>query len=306
MLSTTLRALPLPVRERQRVVDMLALGIAAKLAGRVESPDPNAALKVPHGLVLDLMHELAEGSIEDRAGETWVSAHSFRVQVLDAEQIVLPRQVGRQFVQKVASLVGNLAMNASCAALRFLPPFASRLFPAKVFLSPPELPVGLASKPRSRNALAIGKNQEVFESEVDPDRIDGSGRIYIRYLELSSQRNVPVSSSVTLERGAPGLALDFAGLADANPADLGDVDLAGFYFDPLGDAESEVSGFLGAKPGKAAALFEERLESPMHVLKSLLEQLRVCFFEPRRIRLTLERREFRRSCLAEMPEPCSA
>ena len=118
MLSPTFTE-PRPVRERHVHINLAALG--AELCGREEASDPDAVLEAPRGLVFDLTHELAEGSVEDRTGQLGFRK-SLRVQILEADQIVRPRQVSRQLVEEFASLVRHLAMHPSHAALRLLLP----------------------------------------------------------------------------------------------------------------------------------------------------------------------------------------
>ena len=250
--------------------------------------------KLPRGFVLDLTHKLAEGGVEDRAGQLGFRK-SLHAQILDADQVVLARQAARQVVQKIAPLVGHFAMHFGHAVLCFLSATTSWPLSRQSFLSFLEFAAPLPGEPGSRNPLAIGENEQVLESEVHADWLGRSGRLKRSRgdLELGSQGNVPVSASVSLERRALRRALERAGLADADPADLRNVDFALFDLDPLGDTESEVSGFSAAKPGKAATLLEERIESPVYILESLLEHLRVGLFKPVRIRLTLDGRQLR-------------
>ena len=84
MLSPATTAEPRPVYERQIRVERPASG--AELRRWEEASDPDAALEAPGGLVLDLTHELAEGSVEDRTGQLGFRK-PLRVQILDADQI---------------------------------------------------------------------------------------------------------------------------------------------------------------------------------------------------------------------------
>ena len=102
MLSST-TAQPRPIRERQVRIERTAPG--AQLRGRKEASNLDAALQAPRGFVFDLTQKLAKGCVEDRPGEELGFRHSLRVQVLDADAIVLPRQVSCQLVKKVAPLV---------------------------------------------------------------------------------------------------------------------------------------------------------------------------------------------------------
>ncbi len=285
VLSTTTTE-PRPIRERQVRVDSPALG--AELRGREEASNLNATLEAPRGLVLDLTQELAEGRVEDRAGELG-SRQSLDAQILDAEQIVLPRQVCCQFVKEVASLIRCLAMHASYPTLRFLPAVASRLLPREILLSPTKFPRTFPGELRSRNPLAIREHKQVFESKVYSNRIAGRGWLYIGHLELGGQRNVPVSRGILLERRALSLAFDFAGLANPDPTDFRNVDLSALDLDPLRNTKREVSGFLRPEPGEPTAFLEERIESPVNILQSLLKHLRIGSLEPERIGLAFER-----------------
>src|SRR5215203_5577974 len=179
-------------------------------------------------------------------------------------------------------------MHPSHTALRFLPATATRLLPGEVLLRPPEPPIGRPREARGRDALAIGEDEQVLQTEVYPDRVDRSRGFYVRNLKLGRQGNVPLSHSVSLEGRALGRSFDSPGERNTNPTYLRDVYPAVLDSDALGDTESEVSGLLGAQPGEAATPLEERIECPIHVPESLLEHLRVGFFEPERLRLTLE------------------
>jgi hypothetical protein len=163
---------PPPIREPQVRVERPAFG--AQLRGREEASDLDATLEVPPGFVLHLTQQLAEGRIQDRAGQLGFR-ESLRAQILHANTIVLPRQVGRQFVEEVAPLVGYLAVHASHSMLRFLPATAARLLPGEVLLSFFELPVGLASEPGSRDALTIGEDKEIYQSRSTPTGLSGVG-----------------------------------------------------------------------------------------------------------------------------------
>ena len=96
MLSST-TALPRPIRERQVRIERTAP--RAQLRGRVEASNLDAALEAPRGFVSDLTRKLAEGCVEDRPGQLGFR-HPPDVQVLDADAIVLPPQVGCQLVKK--------------------------------------------------------------------------------------------------------------------------------------------------------------------------------------------------------------
>ncbi len=282
---------PRPIRERQVRIDFSAR--SAELRGREESPNLDATrCEGPCGFVLNLAQELAEGRVEDGAGELG-SRQSLDAQVLDADAIVLPRQIGCQLMEEVASLVRNPAMHASYATLCFLPAMATRLRMRQVLLSPSKRLATLASESRSRDASTAGEDEQVFEPEIYSYWIDWSGQLYVRDLELGSQGDVPVSGRIPLERGALCLSFYLPRLPDTNPANLRNVDLTAFDPNPLRDAKGEVSGFLRAEPREPATLLEERVESPVHVLESLLEHLAVGLFEPQRIRLALESGQLR-------------
>jgi hypothetical protein len=283
-MSSSTTTQPRPIRERQVRIERTAP--RAQLRGRKEASNLDAALEAPRGFVLNLTQKLAEGCVQDRPGELGFR-HPLRVQVLDADAIVLPRQLGCQLVKKVASLAGHFTMYPSHSMLGFLSAAAARLLSREVLLSFPELPVGSPGEPGSRNTSTVREDEQVFESKVYTNRVLRRGRLYIGHLELSCQANVPVSCRVSLERHALGLSFDLSGLADTNPTYLRHVDPAALDFDPLGDSESEVPGFLGAELGKAAAFFEERIESPVHVSESLLKHLRVGLSEPERLRFAL-------------------
>src|SRR5215213_10611348 len=222
----------------------------AQLRGRKEASNLDAALVAPRGFVFDLTQELAEGRVQDRPGELGFR-HPLRVQVLDADAIVLSPQVGCQLVKKVAPLVRHFPMYPSHSMLGFLSAAAAQLLSRKVLLSFPELPVRSPSEPGSRDTFAIREDEQVFESKVYTNRVLRRRRLYIGHLELGCQGNVPVSCRISLERRALGLSFDLLGLADTNPTYLRDVDPAALDFNPLRDSETEVPGFLGAQPGKA-------------------------------------------------------
>jgi hypothetical protein len=182
-------------------------------------------------------------------------------------------------------------MHPSHAALSLLPATATRLLPGEVLLNPPEPPLGPPGELRGPDALAIGEDEQVLQTEVYPDWVDRSRGFYVRNLKLGTQGNVPVSASVSLEGRALGRSFDSSGETDTNPTYLRDVYPAVLDSDALGDTESEVSSFLGAQPGEAATPLEERIVCPIHVCESLLEHLRVGLFKPERIRLTLDGRQ---------------
>jgi hypothetical protein len=154
--------------------------------------------KVPRGFVLDLTHKLAEGGVEDRAGQLGFRK-SLHAQILEADAVVLARQAGRQFVQKIAPLVGHFAMHFGHAVLCFLSATTSWLLSRQSFLSFLEFATPFPGEPGSRNPLAVGENEQVLESEVHADWLGRSGRLQRSRgdLELGSQGNIPVSASVS-------------------------------------------------------------------------------------------------------------
>jgi len=184
-------------------------------------------------------------------------------------------------------------MHPSHTPLRLLPATATQLLPAEVLLRPPEPPVDRPREVRGPDALTIGEDEQVLQTEVYPEWVDRSRGFYVRNLKLGTQGNLPVSRSISLEGRALGRSLDSSGLTNTNPTYLRDVYPPVLDSDALGDTECEVSSFLGAQPGEAATPLEERIVCPIHVPESLLEHLRVGFFEPERLRLTLERGQLR-------------
>ncbi len=167
MLSSTTTE-PRPIRERQVQIERTAPG--AELRGRKEASNLDATLQAPRGFVFDLTQKLAEGGVQDRPGELGFR-HSPRVQVLDADAIVPPRQVGCQLVKKVASLVGHFTMYPSHSMLRFLSAAAAWLLSREVLLSFPELPIGSSGEPGSRNTSTVREDEQVFESKVYTNRV---------------------------------------------------------------------------------------------------------------------------------------
>src|SRR5215212_671430 len=242
---------PRPVRERHVHINLAALG--AELCGREEASDPDAALQAPRGLVFDLAQELTEGSVQDRTGQLGFRK-SLRVQILDADAIVLPRQVGRQLVEEVVSLIGHLAMHTSYAALSLLSATAIRLLSREVLLRPPKPPLGPPREVRSRDTLAIGENEQVFDPEIYSDRVSRSWRPCVGHLEHGSQGDVPMSCPIPLEGRAHGRSFEFARLTYAHPSNFHHIHLALLHSNLLRYTKNKLSNFLLSQPLKTSTL----------------------------------------------------
>lgn len=105
--SSAVRASPLP---GSQVLGSGPLSTAdgAELAGREEAVYGDHLFPVPRRLILQLPPELAPGGIQDRPGQLVVLDHVLRSQVLNADQIVVPDKLGRQLVEHILPLIGNM------------------------------------------------------------------------------------------------------------------------------------------------------------------------------------------------------
>lgn len=138
MLSATLTNPP-PLREPQVWINEPTLRLRAAFRGGEEALYLDSAPKVLSRLVADLMPKVAEGRIKHRTAQLG-SHKSLTVQILDADTVILTRQVCCQLVQKVASLVGYFAVYAGYLPLRLLSAVRARFLPGEVLLSLPEFP----------------------------------------------------------------------------------------------------------------------------------------------------------------------
>src|SRR5690242_14095882 len=91
-------AIPLPVREREAIVERTA--DVAQLGRREEPIDGDAMLAVPEAFVFHLPSELAHRGIPERLGQLG-SRKALDVQVLDAGPVVMADQLGGQLVKEI-------------------------------------------------------------------------------------------------------------------------------------------------------------------------------------------------------------
>ena len=128
-----------PTPQSHVLSESLRFGLSAPHRSRVlwtgRSADLDATFEVPCGLICDLAQNSPKAASRTER-DSLVFASPFVLKSSTQMQIVLPHQVGRQFVEEVAPLVGHFAMHPSHAALRFLPAMASRLLSREVLSEP--------------------------------------------------------------------------------------------------------------------------------------------------------------------------
>ena len=107
MVRTT-SAIPLPIREREAVVDRAT--IAAHLGRREKPIGLDVVLAVPEALVFQLPEELAEGRVEDALGQLG-SRKALHGQPLDAHRGIPIDDPGAVLVLEVPPLVGELPVD---------------------------------------------------------------------------------------------------------------------------------------------------------------------------------------------------
>ena len=104
------RAIPLPIREREAVVERTTP--VAQFRRREEPIDRDQMLVIPEALVLQLPAELAHRGVRERLAQLG-SRKSLDAQVLDTDPIVVLDQADRQFVEEIPPLIGGPLVDAS-------------------------------------------------------------------------------------------------------------------------------------------------------------------------------------------------
>ena len=127
MMDAAAWACPLPHGKVFRVGVLIPTGMA-DLGRRKESIRLYYLLSIPIRFVFQLSDELTPRCICNRLGQLVVAKHIFNRQVFDADSVIAPHQLSRQFVKRVLALVCNVFMLLRHLALCLTAVFAPPLF----------------------------------------------------------------------------------------------------------------------------------------------------------------------------------
>ena len=284
---------PLAVGQREPCVNFTTGGMQT---GRgVEAVDDRQMLAIPNGLVLNLPSEFAMCSVHERLGQLG-SHQPLQGQVFQTNAGKPTHKIGAQLVKKITPLVANLLVNAGHLHTGLVPPTTSLLAARQLPLSPLQHPLGPAKKPGSRYTLTRGQHRKVLQAQVHANHGIGTSRRKgnVGHSERRREGDVPVSRSVLLECGRLGWQIDRHRLANADPANLGDVDTTVCDLHPLWNAKASLVTLFGLEARKASPPGEKVGKGPVQVSQSLLESLGIDTGQPGRFGLLFECGEFSR------------
>ena len=228
---------------------------------------------IPHRLVLQLPPELSESRIEHRFSQLGFRK-ALDAQILDADAFVIAHEIGRDLVQKIASLIRRLRVDTRNGPLRLRPSLTAQLTARNSPLRPSQLPFRFPHKTGRGCVPAIREHRKVLQSQIHAHHMDRIGRNQrcVRHGELADQRDVPIANSVLLECGALRDAVNALRLADANATNFGNVDSTIADRHTLRNTEPALIGFPAFESGKPGALVEEVHIGPSQVCQNLLQR----------------------------------
>lgn len=192
---------------------------------------------VEPAFVFELADELAPSGVPDRFRQAAVPNHLPRLQRLDDDDLVLVDDASRQLVEEVVPAVPDLLVSLREDEPGLLAVPAARFLAGEGALRPFQPRLGLSQVARVRDLLrerrVVRHGGEVFQTEVDPDRVLGRDPWLVvlldeeRHEELARPRHrhgrgadLAVEVAVLCEPDEPDLREPYAVLLDADRAVL--------------------------------------------------------------------------------------
>ena len=206
--------------------------------------------------------------------------HVFDLQVFSENLCVVLADFQRDLFDEITTDIGDMLMKPCKRCFQFAPILSELLHSCEPALHPCELFQLLLECAARFEERSVGKRAETHASHVNADTVAGMlGRFHF---VLGLYGNMP-SVSLSGNRHVLGLALNEAASLVFDPADARQINLPSSFvnLEALGKAEGVRCYELLVLLREGRQTFEELLEGARQILQRLLENLRVCFLQPR-------------------------
>src|SRR6516165_5597944 len=249
----------------------------------------------PSGFVFDLPERLTVRGVADRFGKLGFR-HAFEVQRFARNRAVLFDDRSGKLMSEVGATVGDLLAFTSQRATRFGPIRATLPLAGKLPLGAFDLAFGFSEESRVFDNASIGVGAKTIKAHVNANRrfSFNRGLWQIGKIELGDQRDIPFAGCIALECRALERQVNRLRLSDLDPSDFRNIDAAIFEFDPLRDAERLLSAPFLLEFRETRPLLKEVIKSPLEIVESLLQKLRVDLFQPLKTGLVFQFGQFNR------------
>jgi hypothetical protein len=194
----TLRACPLPVIQRHRMVDVAAIRSRTGLARRLPAADTYQRAPIPSAFVFKLSGEFSPSGVGYGSSYLVVRHHAAYVQILDHNRVGFTNEISGQLMQSVAANVCDLFADLSHFDAGLIPV----TFAGKPLLRPFQLRHLPAQRSRCVVAGAVVEGGKSLKSKVDAD-LPGSFRQCQQRL-VHAERNVVAARSRAAHRYRAG------------------------------------------------------------------------------------------------------
>lgn len=284
-----LRARPFPHAQRQFFYDMPAVG--AGLRGRKPAVDLDHGLAVPLGLLFDHADGRSDGGVVQRAGKAVVFDHAAQVEVFDADHIKTGYEISAQLVQRVATAIADLLVDAGDVALDLHASFTALRRPGESLLVEGQASLPLRAVLRVAYALAVAKGGEAGDAEVDADILAGLRQW--RWLCFHNQRDEILAARCADQSNGRRMRDRLTRPLDFDRADLGELQDAALRVE--GEAALGVVGglprLLLLEARISGTFVEEVGERDLQIPQCLLQAHARHFVQPYRFRLLFKQRQ---------------
>lgn len=168
MMSAATYASPLPVAQRQAVIDLPAHGTT--LRGRRPATNLDDIHAVPMTLVRQLTDKLSERCVAYCLRKMMVAYHATHVQVFDEHRshLAIVRQLMRDLVQEIVTNIPDPCMAPGDYMLLPVPVLRTRLFPGEDTLLTTKAPLVLRKGLRATETTAVGAD-DFAAIQIDAD-----------------------------------------------------------------------------------------------------------------------------------------
>lgn len=286
VVGLALWAIPLSHGQGQRFQNVSANG--TPLAGRKEAVHLLQRLAVPIAFVFSQLSEQSKRGVRESAGKGVILDHAAHVQILDADRIESPDEIGSDLVHVVETGVRDLGVNLRHPKLGAFPSTASLDAARENPLRSDELLRLLDEMPWVRDAFAIGKRREPVDPEIYADSLAGLRKLGPFLVEY--QGGVVSTSPVLADGNRGGLALKRPGPSYTQSSDTRKNEVAVGSVPPKSTAGifGRLCSDLLFEGRVASTLLEEVTEGGLKMPERLLSRDAGNLVQPRMIFLLLK------------------
>ncbi len=299
-MDATLRAVPFTDIQRKGFKDMPT--VKAAFGGGIPLINLDQGSAIPYGFVLQLPHELTPSDIGDGFGKAVVGDHVLDGQTLDAYDLVLAYDLGRELVLIITASVGDAGVYPSNLLARLLPVLGAFALLRVRALRVCQFLFVLGKEARVAVGVTIGGDDHRLQAQVQPDHLGGhrQGRDVL----FNEQRDEVAPGTVLRDGDGCGLAPIGQG---TRPTDLqrgihlcqretGAIPLEGG-----GRVLCRLDAVLLVERGIACTPFKEIAERFVQMSERLLRRNTRDLIEPGRFWLVLEDGERGRGLMIANP-----